>query len=627
MPKLLHGRDASSQEDREAVERAERAAALIEALCGVLETTDRIMISSKTLGVSVKQTPHAYPGWTDGETIFLNERLIQGLFGEEHDVYTAVRIIKGTNYHELAHIMFTPRQGTPFRDQLAEWAGYDYVKLVLYNTLEDQRIETLYTKAFSATRHYFVAAAMQWLIRDLSGAAIALAYPLLRGRRYLPGEVRDKARAAFTRCFPEDLVDQLDNLIDVYIATSPGEDPEKSVRCIAQIYDTLLNTVSPAAGGIPLYKIFDSATKCRVILDKGEIDSGAEGIALAELAREIDGDIGPWNATVRFRFLPGELGRSGGGGPGGGDGLDGLEAAILSLSAEELLEAAREALRDALLSAQITGEVSRTHSALQAAMDRFDAMSQEVVGPFRAQRRPAPSRLIVASNRLAQRLQQIRDELEPVLIHDLPAGRLNIPRVIRHVAQRTSFDIFDRYEAGHEEEAEMEVVILLDVSTSMRPRIDEANAAMWILKRALDSVDVRSTVYGFGVGAYLLYAPHQRVKRKEMLAFPADDGATRPYEAMRMAYRTMRRSGCPNRMLVVITDGRWGGLGAGTSEACDHMIAALREGGTKTVLFTLGGALRAGGHNCEYVYEIDSPEQVVDVVEQIVAGALASAVA
>jgi Mg-chelatase subunit ChlD len=626
MPKRLHGKDASSQEEREAIERAERAAALIEALCGVLETTDRIMIGSKTLGVRVKQTPNAYPGWTDGATIFLNERLIQGLFGEDHDVYTAVRIIKGTNYHELAHIMFTPRQGTPFREHLAEWAGYDYVKLVLHNTLEDQRIETLYTRAFSATRHYFVAAAMQWLIRDLSGAAIALAYPLLRGRRYLPAEVRDKARAAFTRCFPEELVEQLDDLIDTYISTSPVTDPEKSVQCIAQIYDTLLYTASPAAGGIPLYKIFDSATKCRVILDKGEIDAEAEGLALAELAGEFAGELRS-NDPFRLRFRPGGGQPGLAGGPDGGDSVDGLDDAVLSLSAEELLEAAREALRDALLSAQLTGEVSRTHSALQAAMDRFDAMSQEVVGPVGAKRRPAPVRLIVASNRLAQHLQRIRDELEPVLIHDLPAGRLNIPRVIRHVAQRTSFDIFDRYEAGHEEEAEMEVVILLDVSTSMRPRIDEANAAMWILKRALDSVEVRSTVYGFGVGAYLLYAPHQRVKRKEMLAFPADDGATRPYEAIRMAYRTLRRSGCPNRLLVVITDGRWGGLGAGSSEACDHMIGALREGGTKTILFTLGGALRAGGHNCEFVYEIDSPEQVVEVVEEIVAGALSSAVA
>lgn len=623
MPKLLHGKDASSDEEREAAERAERAAALIEALCGVLETTDRIMIGSRTLSVCVKQTPNAYPGWTDGETIFLNERLIRSLFGEEaHDVYTAVRIIKGTNYHELAHIMFTPRQGTPFKNKLAEWAGYDYVKLVLFNSLEDQRIETLYTKAFSATRHYFIAAAMQWLVRDLSGLGIALAYPLLCGRRYLPAEVREKARAAFTRCLPEQMVDDLDRLIDSYVATSPIADPEKSVRCISGIYDLLLRTASPAGGGVPLYKIFDVATKCRVVLEKGDIDGDAEALALAELSSEIGETTGPFNSGVRFRMRPG-AGRV----AGVGDGLTELEDSILSLNAEDLLEAARDALRQALLSAQMVAEVSRTQSALQAAMDRFDARSQEVVGPVGARRREVPARLVVCSNRLAQRLQQIRDELEPVLTHDLPAGRLNIPRVIRHVAQRTNFDIFDRYETGHEEEAEMEVVILLDVSTSMRPRIDEANAAMWILKRALDCVDVRSTVYGFGMGAYLLYAPHQRVKRKEMLAFLADDGATRPFEAVRMAYRTLRRSGCPNRMLVVITDGRWGGLGAETSDACDHMIGAMREAGTKTILFTLGGALRAGGHNCEYVYEIDSPEQVVDVVEEIVAGALASAVA
>jgi hypothetical protein len=57
------------------------------------------------------------------------------------------------------------------------------------------------------------------------------------------------------------------------------------------------------------------------------------------------------------------------------------------------------------------------------------------------------------------------------------------------------------------------------------------------------------------------------------------------------------------------------------------LIAAMRAAGTKTLLFTLGGRLHQGGHNCEHVYEITSPEQVVDVIEEAVAGTIAAAIA
>lgn len=609
--KLLHGKDESGSEDRAAIQRAERNAALLDALCNVLETTDRIMSGNKSLKVRVMPTHNRCPAWTDGESVFLNERQIHELFLESGDMEKAVRVVKGTNYHELAHVLFSPREGMPFHTLLKEWTGYDYTKLLVWNMIEDQRIETLYTRSFAATQYYFVAAAMQWLLRDLQGIEVAFAYPLLRGRRYLSKEVRGKARNAFTKYFSNQIASGLDEMIDTYVSTSLVSDPELSMHCIDRIHSLLLRSALPPGAGVPLHRVFDSATSCRISLDKGEVDQLAEEDALRELRRDIDLD-GGGRGGVTFG-----VGVSDGG--GGGDAS--------SLLSDALLDAAREALEEALRSHQIALDVNRTQAALQAEIDRLRDLSEEGTGPAGAHHKPVPIRLVTSSNRLAEKLRLIHDDLEPALVHDLPAGKLNIARAIRHVVQPGTFDIFDRYEPGTEEEAEIEVAILLDLSTSMRPQIRDAAAAMWVLKRALDCTGVRSTVYGFGSKPYVLYAPRERVKAREMLAFPANDGDTRPFEALRLAYRTLRTSECPNKMLVVITDGRWGRPGSEPLESCDNLIASMREAGTNTLLFTLGGALRHGGHNCEHVYEISSPEQVVDVVEETIASALAGAVA
>jgi hypothetical protein len=615
VPKQLHGRDASDTNERAAVERAERAGALISALCTVLETTGRIMVGSATLGVRVRQTTSSVPGWTDGDSIFLNEQLIHELFGAGRDPAEAVRIVKGTNYHELAHVMFTPRQGTPFNTQLMEWARYDYTKLLLANAIEDQRIETLYTREFSATSHYFVASAMQWLLRDLNAFEVALAYPLLRGRRYLPTGFREQARAAFTTYFTERIAGEMDVLVDTYIATSPVGDPEGSLTCIKGLHRLLLQAAARGTSGARLHAILDSSTTCRVSLEKGSIDALAEARALAGLKQEIDAEL-PW--VVLEPLPPSDS-------SGGRIAIAGSDEAI-EFKSDDLLEAARRAFADSLRNAQLALDVNRTCSALQAEMDRLQR-GGDAPGPAGGWVRRVPPRLINCSNRLAERLRLFHDELEPALVHDLPAGKLNITRAIRLVAQSGRFDVFDRYEPGNEEEAEMEVVILLDLSSSMKPQIDEAAAAMWVVKRALDRTGARTSVYGFGAQVYVLYDPSARVRAAEMHAFPADDCDTRPYEALRLAYRTIRTSSRPNTMLVIITDGRWGGPGHDASGPSDHLIAAMRAAGAKTLLFTLGGRLHHGGHNCEHVYEITSPEQVVDVIEEAVAGTLASAIA
>src|SRR5215831_16243976 len=76
------------------------------ALQTVLQGIDRVMSNQD---IVVKAEPGGNGiAWTDGSTIHLNSELMERLF-ESNELTEAIMTFKGTNYHELAHVLFSPR--------------------------------------------------------------------------------------------------------------------------------------------------------------------------------------------------------------------------------------------------------------------------------------------------------------------------------------------------------------------------------------------------------------------------------------------------------------------------------------------------------------------------------------
>lgn len=109
----------------------------------------------------------------------------------------------------------------------------------MWNTLEDQRIESLFVAKFPTARHFFTATVLRFIINHRVSNADTLkryakengageldtnkkgsAYLLVHGRRYLPKRVRDKYRALIQSDYnlTDDAVEQVESVIDKYRA-------------------------------------------------------------------------------------------------------------------------------------------------------------------------------------------------------------------------------------------------------------------------------------------------------------------------------------------------------------------------------------------------------------------------
>ena len=137
--------------------------------------------------------------WTDGETIWVSrgrfDKLMfpstgSGVFSNFQSM-DALRALKGLNYHELAHVLFTPRNGhkpipqvkalqkscDPYHEDRDSWKvvaqdgseGFVTPNDIwhAFNLLEDQRIETLFTAKWTASVPYFVTAITQFILNDM----------------------------------------------------------------------------------------------------------------------------------------------------------------------------------------------------------------------------------------------------------------------------------------------------------------------------------------------------------------------------------------------------------------------------------------------------------------------------
>jgi hypothetical protein len=82
----------------------------IEATRHVLQKVVRIM-SGKLIRVHISRDAYPWPAWTDGVDIFLNGVTVRALLKTNPDDFTQlVMKLWGLTYHELSHILHSPRK-------------------------------------------------------------------------------------------------------------------------------------------------------------------------------------------------------------------------------------------------------------------------------------------------------------------------------------------------------------------------------------------------------------------------------------------------------------------------------------------------------------------------------------
>ena len=522
-----------------------------------------------------------------------------------------VAIWLGTNAHELGHVLHTPRRDSLLMRRVIEGNKVTLPGIFkLWNIAEDQRQERRVLARFGPWAPYLIAALGHHLRADHESAWI-----LMCGRTWLSPAMRAEARAHFVAARNASVADKVADLIGTYQRLDdPGEsEADEAWAVLNELYDlfaenmpTLPEPCQPVDGGDA-----DTDPVNGDPYPTADDDPDPDPDADAD-----DGDKGDDD----------ERGDGSGSGPEDDDGDDAADAdgagdgdGDSGNTSENPNPDATTTSKDPApfdkddLKRQLADEARRQMDEDRGDIDNvLDALDHgrpgDEVDADRAEGRDIDA--TDAARRLwhevGDALLDLKDESEPGWNRHVDSGKLRPTRVLDTIERGvgTPEAWFDRYEPGHLDATEMEAVVLVDVSTSMRDFTHTLGEATWAIRRAVDDLEGRLTVLTYDSGPFRVIAAAGERPDNRMFV-PRASGGTDPLSALREAYHILANSEAPIRIMVILTDGDWYGL-VNESEAT---IAAMAQVGVTTVLAFLPnpgfGVAAMDAHGCEVAESIE----------------------
>lgn len=561
-------------------------------LSRIYELTNRVLTGDPVVVHIAPDGPA--PAWSDGQSITFNATQIQ-----ETDLETLTQVT-GLNYHELSHHMYTPRKGT----DMVKWVienGY----FTGFNMLEDQRIETLLIGRYPSVVPFLQATILRWLAnspQDLEGN-----YMLVRGRRYLPVDIRERFRKEFLK--PE-LIPTIIEIVDEYRLLAFPRDYKRAQELIDRWHKEVLQQWGDENGPCDLPQGPGGCTG-RTPTSKGRPEPGKE--------QEQDAQNGGGIGQEESKFDPTQTKPNGGGegtgtsGQGGdeknkddveSEGIsplikqdkvnNGVEAPDSSQEApsdtkkkpvvgsghtpsahqkmpKDLLDNIEKSIEDILDRRDVQKDIRTKQKVLNGG----DGKHSESIRIGKYEEVTVSTEAVQHARRFGQELQQLKDDSEPSWQREVPSGRVNVQRVIRGCELDQAFD---RWDEGNDS-TDIEAVILVDRSGSMRSGGNDklASVACWTIKRALNDIDALVSVYSFDDKAEVVYKRDEKPKRNAF-KFIFGSGGTEPYDALTAAERIFKVSRKNNKILFVISDGIF------DVDRNDEVIERLNRSGVLTAL-------------------------------------------
>ena len=607
---------------KERDEEAQIRSVRLNALCRVYEQADRVLTGDPVIVNVVSDGPA--PAWSDGAAIYINAEQI-----DEIDLETLTQV-NGLNYHELAHHLYTPRRGT----ELMKWV-MDNQYLEATNMLEDQRIETLLVARYPSIAPYLTATVARWLGSTPDEAAGN--YILVRGRRYLPLEIRQAFRDMFAA--PE-LIPAAADIIDQYRVLAFPRDYAKAKELIKRFNDEVL-------GNLDMPKLPQGPNGCssRDPVSKGRPEPGkaqerdakrAEGMGKAEstqvsrkpnpkpntnkpINEQLDHVLGiPQSASeaLDLREQAQQLDTPPSPTPGTGhhESMGGIPNNV-----HEMLD---NAIADVLDRKDVQQDVKTKQKVIIGGDGKHD----DAVKTGKFDKTTVPAEAMSNFRRFARELQRLRDECEPMWHREESSGRLNVQRAIRGCEIDEAFDRWDEGSDG----ADVEAVIMIDRSGSMSSGQNDRNAsiACWTIKRALEEIGAPVTVYAFDDKAEVAYR-RDELAHRTLYKFIYGNGGTNPYSTLMAAEQLLMSSRRKNKMLFIVTDGQF------DAQKNDEIIERIAKRGVLTAMTLImsdrdmeyyrdshGMDMAQFRHGTEIFGRISNARDLVPFAKSVVMGAI-----
>lgn len=587
--------DGWSPEDRRNDSNA-RHLSKLEALARILRGTDYALSLAKVGGLTIHMNGVA-PGWTDGEVINISSRHLGNPFGGPQ----ALAAWLGVNYHELGHVLFTPRMDSTLVRRIKAAQSVDPKLWQVFNMTEDQRQERLVIAKFSPLRAYLTVA-IENLIVTTDRSKAAATWPLLCGRTWIPGPARAMARDAWVDEYDATSARRIAELVGEYQGLGdPAEgDAGRAFQILSDLSDLLheymgrnipkgCGTPTPTEGtDQPTEADSPTAaddpepgqgTPAPADEGEGEEGDGEEGDGAGEGDESDDEADGEAGAEGEGDSAEGDTDQGEGQGEGEGDTESDTEGDTPGDGAggpDSVTEAMRDAVRDLLKDSDVREDLNQIRDAVT------EETRPKVEGADAAVTQVTPTEGdLIARKMVAKGLRRIVEDVIPGWDRRVDSGKLNVGRYVR----RQVWDpetMFDKFDHGQQDEVSLEVALLLDNSGSMGgEKIKAAAAAVWTIRHAIQQVGGKATVLTFNSSHRVVARPGDKVTG--VIEQPETGGSTVPTSALVEARKQLLASESANRICILMTDGIWQGG--------DTEVARLREDGVLTVGVGLGTAI------------------------------------
>jgi len=229
-----------------------------------------------------------------------------------------------------------------------------------------------------------------------------------------------------------------------------------------------------------------------------------------------------------------------------------------------------------------------------------------------------------SARRFASELERIRIDNDPAWELEKESGRLNIQRAM-HSDINDINKLFDRWSEGNSAN-DIEAVILVDTSGSMGGRIYKTMETAWILKRGIERINGRVTVYKFNHDSRIIYKADEKAKADEF-RFVDSSGSTNPFKALMEAERVLNSSRKNIKICFMITDGEWD-----STDVNNGIISRMNNAGVLTSVVFLGNLNYVKEHDRERYEEylitlrhgakffriVDEAKDILDVAKDLV---------
>jgi len=580
---------------------------------------------------SVPSSP--YPAWSGSSSIGYGLNHL----GDLTNAYS-VMSAKGYTIHEIAHILFTPRAASPFR----QWVIQNGLNTA-FQVAEDSRIEFLLIGRFGSSISAWLNAAV---IRHLLDPATELAvqYPLYVGRTYVPLNIRQALRSAY---LDQASVADIQRLVLEYreIVFDSQESVVRAKEIIVELskllsavgldnlddpfgHSTRPENEGETSDSRPLpyeqQKRANNAGKRR----NEPIDTGATQVGNDQSKHETP----PPQPTGCFPQPSGSggaddgsAGNGGSAGDGDGDGDGDAQGGDSKQPSQNQdgnasgVGKGGSALPDALrgmFRQELDKQLDRVKNDLRKEMRLLNGTaaldgSGNVKEPNRARHnlKKVEQEVFASAKKFGLELSKIRTENEPGWEKQTDNGRLNASRYLRNC----DLDVaFDRFTNGRQDATEIECVILLDNSGSMSGNpAEQAYRAMYAIKKGLQEINARCSVLTYNSSSQMLYSADEKVSNQVKDA--GAGGGTDPESAIEFAYATFANSNKAVKLLITITDGEWG-----DTPIVDDLVAEMRSSGVLTAFALIAGHEPRNKHNFEITTRITNTARLLDLAKAVV---------